>query len=86
MRRKSEYGFGAASARRDALFQARLVDVAHGRKIGVLLILEIEDVLGADQSIPDEADLHAVVGAQQPAIGECAECGSAESGAPRGIR
>ena len=78
--------FGAAPARRDALFQARLVDVAHGGKIGVLLILEIEDVLGADQAVADEADLHAVIGAEQPAIGECAECGGAERGAPRGIR
>ena len=86
MRRKSEYGLAPPSARRDALFQARLVNIAHGRKIGVLLILEIEDVLGADQSIPDEADLHTVIRAEQPAISECAECGGAERGAPRGIR
>ena len=73
--------FGAAPARSDALFQARLVDMAHSGKIGVLLILEIEDVLGADQSIPDEADLYPVIRAEQPAIGKCAECSCAKGSA-----
>jgi len=60
--------FGSAAAGRDALFQARLVDVAHGGEIGVLLVFEIEDVLGADQSVAVEADPDAVIGAEHPAI------------------
>ena len=55
-------------------------------QIGVLLVLEIEDVLGADEAVADEADLDAVIGAEEPAIGERAECGGADGGAARGMR
>ena len=55
-------------AGRDALFQARLVDVAHGREVHVLLILEIVDVLAADQAVADKSDLDAIVGAEHALV------------------
>ena len=67
--RKSLIAFGAGAARCQALFQARLADFAHRGQVRVLLILEIVDVLAADQPIADEADLDAVVCAQQALVG-----------------
>ena len=61
-------GLGARSTRRQPLFQARLADFAHGGQIRVFLILEIVDVLAADQSVADEANLYAVVGAQHALV------------------
>ena len=66
---KIAIGFGAGSTRREALFQARLADFAHGGQVGVFLIFEIVDMLAADQAVADEAHLDAIVGAQQPRIG-----------------
>ena len=75
-----------APARSDALLEARLINIAQRHEVCVALVLEIAYVLAANQTVPDEADLYAVVCAQQPSISECAECGGAERGAPRGIR
>jgi len=61
-------GLGAGPTCGDSFFEARLAYFAHGGQIGVLLILEIVDVLAADQAVADEADLHAVVGAQEALV------------------
>ena len=54
---------------REAGFQPRLVDLSQRRAIHVLQVLEILDVLNADQSVADETDLHPIVGAQQSVVG-----------------
>ena len=51
------------------LLEARLVNVAQCHKVGVTLFLEIADVLAANQTVPDEADLHPVVCAGNARIG-----------------
>ncbi len=56
-------GLGARPACRQPFFQARLANLAHGGQIRIFLILEIVDVLAADQPVADEAQLYAVVGA-----------------------
>jgi hypothetical protein len=63
--------FCFAAAGRNALLQSRLVYVAHGGKVHILLVLEIVDVLGADQPVPDESDLDTIVRTKDTTVGRC---------------
>src|SRR3954447_26160059 len=61
-----------ATAGSDTLFETRLIGVAHRDHVHVLLILEIEDVLRADESVADETDPNAIVRTQNAPVA----CGS----------
>ena len=65
--------FGVAAARSYALLHPRLVGVAHGDHVDVFLVLEVEDVLRADQPVSDEANADTIVGAEDAPIrrGRC---------------
>ena len=74
-------GFLAAGCH--TLFEARLVDVAHPDQVGVVLIAEVANVLAADESVADETDLHAVIGAENSLI-RCSRGSTQESSSRRG--
>ena len=54
---------------RQTLVHPRLVAVAHAQQFDILELLEIRDVLLADQAESDDPDADAVVGAEHAAIG-----------------
>jgi hypothetical protein len=61
--------FGVGAALRLGVFDAWAIHVAHGRQGGVRELLKIGDVAQPDQAAADEADLHAVIGAQNAHVG-----------------
>ena len=54
----------AAAQLGDALIHARRIGLGEGHHIGVLLVLEVEDMLRADEPVANETDADAVVGPQ----------------------
>ncbi len=66
--------FSVPATRRNALLQARLVDIGHSREVGVVLVLEIAHVLAANQAVSDEPHLHAIICACDACVGGRAEC------------
>ena len=61
---KVAIGLRAAAQLGDAFVHARRVSLGEGHHVGVFLVLEVEDMLRADESVANEADAHAVVGPQ----------------------
>jgi hypothetical protein len=59
---------GSLTACGYALFKARLINIAHCRQIHIGLILEIVNVLAADQPEADESNLYAFVRAENALV------------------
>lgn len=65
------------------MLQARLIGIAQRRQVGVTLVLKVVNVLRPNQSITDEPNLYAIIGAQDARISGGGHCGR-ESPACRG--
>ena len=61
---KVAIGLRAAAQLSDAFIHARRIGLGERHHIGVLLVLKVEDMLRADESVTNETDADAVVGPQ----------------------
>ncbi len=80
---KVAIAFGLGAEFFKALFEARLMGVAHGSHVHVLLVLEVGDVLASDETKADEPHLYTVVSSQNSLVrggGQCTQSTTACDG------